>query len=164
MSAARLRRIARVLDLLRRAIPADDLDEYDWSCLRVSVRLVYETEDLGASLQTKGFNDRYFAISYWIESMESGLEFMSWVKALTRIVTERVYAKERRQRSIGKLWEQHHALAQRLSSPKMSPGLRMSLLVELAGIELSLLGHFWWLEASNEEITSRNRLGGTRSK
>jgi hypothetical protein len=111
---------------------------------------VYETEDLGTSLRTERFKDRYFALNYWIESIEGGLEFISWIRALSTLFTERVYAKQRRNRSIGKLWEQHHALAQRLSSPKTNPGLRMSLLVELGGIELALLGHFWWLEGSNE--------------
>jgi hypothetical protein len=146
----RQRKTASVLTLLRDAIPDGELNDEDWGSLKVAARLVYETEDLRVILHGNHTIDRDFCISYWVESMESAIEFLSWVKELASIVKWQTYAKERCDLSIEQLWRQHRLLASRLLSPKLGPERRLSLLVELGGLELSLLGQLWWLEPSSK--------------
>jgi hypothetical protein len=159
---ARQRKVVRVLELFRHSTSPGDLVKKDWSSLRVAARLVYETEDLRMFLHRKRQTDRYFIVDYWLDSMEGGFEFMRWTKCLATITTETTYAKERREIGIEALWDQHRELAKRLLSPKVSPCRRLSLLVELGGIELSLMGHLWWLESSNEETVAGPRNGERR--
>lgn len=155
MQAARQRKVARVLKLFRSAIPIGEFDEKDWASVRVATRLVYETEDLRVALRSKQRSDRDFATSYWIDSMESGIEFMSWVKCLASIVREVTYSKERGG-GIERLWGRHHDMAELLLAPKMSPGRRLSLLVELGGIELTILGNLWWLEPGSNATRAKS--------
>jgi hypothetical protein len=149
----RQRKTARVLILFRNAIPAGELDKEDWGSLKVAARLVYETEDLRVLLHSKRAIDRDLCISHWVESMESAIEFMSWVKALASIVKWQTYAKERLDLSIDELWQQHRLLALRLLGPTLAPERRLSLLVELGGLELSLLGQLWWLKPSSKKAS-----------
>ena len=78
--------------------------------------------------------------------MESEIEFMSWTKALASIVKCQSYRKKRPELSSDELWQRHRLLALRLLSPKLGPERRLSLLIELGGLELSLLGQLRWLE------------------
>lgn len=156
---ARQRKVVRVLELLRNSTSPGDFDRKDWSSLRVAARLVYETEDLRVFLHRKRQTDRNFVVDYWLDSMEGGFEFMRWTKCLATITTEITYAKQRRDIGIEALWDLHCELAKRLLSPRMTPCRRLSLLVELGGIELSLMGHLWWLEFSNEVTVAEPRKG-----
>ena len=153
-------KVAQALALFRRALPAGELDERDWDCLRVSVRLVYETEDLRVLLRSKRKSDRAMAITYWNDSLESGVEFMSWTRCLASIATDITYPSEPRDGRIENLWEQHRELAKALLAKKLTPARRLSLLVELGGIELCLLGQLWWVKPEREaaiQATSAKR-------
>lgn len=134
-----------MLSLFRGAMPPDELDDNDWESLRVAVRVVYETEDLGASLGRKVHRDRDRGISAWSESMEAAITFMSWVRELTNIVTGARYSKSAAV-TVGALWRRHRVLALRLLDAKFPPAKRISMLMELGGIEVSLWGQTWALE------------------
>ncbi len=141
----RQRKVNRVLSLFRAAIPADEFDENDWDSLRVAVRVVYETEELGVVLRRKAIGERIDDVENWSESMEGAITFMSWIREIRQICTGRTYSTTTPV-SVGALWKRHKALAARLITPKLSPGKRMSILVELGGIEVSLWGQVWALE------------------
>jgi hypothetical protein len=132
----------RVLDALRASIPADDFDKNDWDSLRVAIRIVYETEELRVALRRKRSPERTFAVSYWLDSIESGITFMSWTRELADIATGTTYPA-RFPTETSKLWLQHSLLARRLLAIKGTPSERLSMLVELGGIELALAGRFW---------------------
>jgi hypothetical protein len=80
--------------------------------------------------------------------MESGIEFMSWTKCLAAIVRDATYSEPIENNTLESVWKRHHDLAKRLVAPRISPGRRLSVLVELGGIELILLGRFWWVAPS----------------
>ena len=143
--AARHRKVARVLSLLRKAVPAEDFDESDWEALHVAVRIVYETEDLGRLLGWKWTRDRELAISDWSDSMEGAITFMSWIRELTSILTGATYSPGPPV-SVAGLWRRHRVQALRLVDSKLAPAQRMSVLVELGGIEVTLWGQTWALE------------------
>ena len=138
----RSRKITLVLDALRASIPADDFDENDWDALRVAVRIVYETEELRVALRRKRSPERTSAVSYWLDSIESGITFMSWTRELADIVTGTTYPTHFPTEP-SKLWLQHSSLARRLLAIKGTPSERLSMLIELGGIQLALAGRFW---------------------
>jgi len=137
--------LEKVLTLLRTTIPKGELDTDDWDAIRVAVRLVYETEDLRVNLQRKRKLFRDYTISYWSDSMEGAITFMSWIRELTSIVTGVTYSTSTPV-SVGALWRRHRTLALRLLDARLTPAKRMSVLVELGGIEVSLWGQTWALE------------------
>ena len=149
-SRRRQETVNRVLAHLRRGIPAGELDKEDWDSLRVATRIVFETEDLRVLLCSPKPTDVAFAITYWTESVESGIEFMSWTKCLATIVRGTKYPKERCGGSLDELWEHHRVLAARLRVARLRPGTQLSLLAELGGVELSLLGYLWWRKPTGE--------------
>jgi hypothetical protein len=162
MQTPRQRKIKRVMDLFKRAVPAGELDKDDWDSLRVSIRLVYETEELRVLLHGKRRIRRDAAILDWSNSVEACLEFLSWTKCLASIVQDRTYAKERRAYGVEDSWDLHAERAKQLKDPKISANRRISILAELGGIELSILGHLWWLEASHEPPAPREPAGKRR--
>ena len=137
--------VAQALNLFRAAIPAGELEEHDWESIRVAVRVVYETEELGALLHREVTRDRVLGITDWSDSLESAISFMSWVRTLTSIVKDATYSS-RLPVSVPALWRTHRALAVRLLNPKLAPADRLSVLVKLGGIEVSLWGLTWALE------------------
>jgi hypothetical protein len=138
----RERKITRVLDALRAGIPGDDFDKNDWDALRVAIRLVYETEELRGALRRQRSPERTFAISYWLDSIESGITFMSWTRELADLASGTTYPT-RFPAQTSKLWLQHSSLARRLLAAKSTPSERLSMLVELGGLQLALAGRFW---------------------
>jgi hypothetical protein len=143
--SARQRRVDQVLGLLQSGIPADELDDDDWEAFRVAARIVYETEDLGALLGRKATNDRVAEISAWSDSVEGAITFMSWARELAQIVNGVTYARSIPV-GVGALWRRHRTLAAQLLAPKLAPAKRLSVLVQLGGIEVSLWGQTWALE------------------
>lgn len=151
----RQRRVDRVLSLLRRGIPAGELDEHDWDSFRVAARIVYETEDLGAAVGRKVIRDRSEKICDWSDSIDGAITFMTWTRELAQIVTGMTYPATV-PASVAALWRRHHALAKTLLAPKLPPEKRLSVLVQLGGIEVSLWGQTWALRPK------RRRSTGTR--
>jgi hypothetical protein len=140
----RSRKITQVLDALRASIPADDFDKNDWDALRVAIRIVYETEELRVALRRKRSPERTSAVSYWLDSIESGITFMSWTRELADMVTGTTYPNHFPAET-SKLWLRHSSLARRLLAVKVTPSERLSVLIELGGLELALAGRFWAL-------------------
>jgi hypothetical protein len=138
-------KVARVLKLFRDAIAEGDLDDHDWESLRVAVRIVYETEDLGEAVDRRATEDRNLHICNWSDSIEGALSFMSWTRELATVVADMRYSPSRTT-SVGALWRRHRDLASRLVATSLSPAKRLSVLVELGGIEVALWGHTWALE------------------
>lgn len=155
MRTKQQRNVNRVLTLFRAAVPADELDEDDWKSLQVAIRLAYDTEDLRILLHGKRRAGHDDAILRWSYNVEACIEFLSWTKCLASIVHDRTYGKERRSCGVRKLWTLHSQLSKQLLERGMSANRRISLLAELGGIELSLLGHFWWLKPNDEAAASR---------
>lgn len=143
--SARQRKVDKVISLLRSAIPQDELDDSDWESFRVAARIVYETEELGIILGRKVTHDRIAEISAWSDSIEGAITFMSWVKELAQIVSGMTYARSVPV-DVDALWRRHRRLAERLLAPKLAPAKRLSVLVQLGGIEVSLWGQTWALE------------------
>lgn len=139
----RSRRVEKVLRLFRDAVPPGELETNDWESIRVAVRIVYETEELRVSLRPAGSTSRGSAISYWSDSVESGLAFMSWTRELSAIAKGRNYSKPILDLTLEGLWQRHHRSALRLGLLRLTPARRLSLLAELGGIELCLLGRLW---------------------
>jgi hypothetical protein len=160
---SRRSKIARTIALFQRDIPEDELDAHDLGCLRTATRLVFETEDLALLVHSGRAEPLGSALSDWRDSLEAAIEFMSWIRCLAEIVDEQTYPKEARVQSIGALWERHGTLAKRLLDPKLKAERRLSLLVELGGIELRFLGHYWWRRpaASSNPKAPRQRERGT---
>ncbi len=152
-SVERSRKVERVLGLFRAAVPSGELDSHDWDSLRVSVRLVYETEDLKAVLSAEGGANRDLEISYWKESIEAGIEFLSWTNCLASIVRRVTYPKEPWDGTMEGLFARYGRLARRLLWKRMTPGRRISVLVELGGIELSILGGLWWVQPIGHDLS-----------
>lgn len=144
-ASGRHRKVARVLELFREGIPAGEFDEKDWQSLQVAVRVVYETEELGTLLGRRVTRDRSVAVADWSDSLEGAITFMSWVRELTSIVTGVKYSKGLPVSMLA-LWRRHRAQAGKLLGTKLTPAKRLSMLVELGGIEVSLWGHTWSLE------------------
>ena len=126
-------------------MPLDAWADNDWESLRVAIRIVYETEDLGVRLGRRLTQDRDVAISEWSDSLESALSFMSWVRAMRTIVNGVKYSTGL-PATVAALWRRHGRLASKLLESRMTPARRISILVELGGIELCLWGHTWALE------------------
>lgn len=138
----REQKIMQVLDGLRASIPAENFVKDDWDALRVAIRIVYETEELGGTLRRKKSLERTFAVSYWLESIESGIAFMSWTRELADTATGTTYPV-RFPIQTSKLWLRHSSLARELLAIRITPSERLSMLVELGGIEVALAGRFW---------------------
>lgn len=145
--------LERVLSLLRNRIPKGELNAADWDALRVAVRVVYETEELGASLGHKTARARDRGISYWSDSMEGAIEHMSWVRELTSIATG-VACSTSTAVNVSALWRRHRVLARRLLDARLTPTTRMSVLVELGGIEISLWGQMWMMDSLHPSPTT----------
>jgi hypothetical protein len=141
----RREKIEQVLGRFRTGIPSGELDDEDWDSLRVAVRIVYETEELGASVGRTATAERGSAISDWSDSVEGALSFMIWIRELTSIVSGATYPANT-PASVDALWQRHCILAGQLLSLTLTPAERMSVLLELGGIEVSLLGCMWALE------------------
>jgi len=137
--------VEQVLTLLRTTIPEGELNSDDWDALRVAVRVVYETEELGTALGSRPPTVRNDDISMWSDSLEGAITFMSWIRELRSIVTGVTYSTSTPV-SVGALWRRHRTLALRLLDARLTPAKRMSVLVELGGIEVSLWGQTWALE------------------
>lgn len=138
----RSQKISRVLAALRASIPAENFDKKDWEALRVAVRIVYETEEVRIALQRKTSLVRNAAVSYWLDSVESGITFMSWTRELADMAAGTTYS-DLFPTETSQLWLQHASLARRLLVKKASPSERLSALIVLGGIELALAGRFW---------------------
>src|SRR6478752_7479150 len=145
LTSAPQRRVDEVLRLLQSGIPAGELDNKDWESFRVAARIVYETEDLGVLLSRKAINDRVAEICAWSDSIEGAISFMSWTRELAQIVSGMTYATSVPV-GVGALWRRHRTLAERLLAPKLAPEKRLSVLVQLGGIEVSIWGQTWALE------------------
>lgn len=139
---ARLRKIAQVWDAFRASIPANEFNEKDWDALRVAIRIVYETEELKGALRRKRSPERNRAVSYWLDSIESGITFMSWTRELADTATGTTYPLHFPTEP-SKLWVRHSSLARRLLAARATPAERLSMLIELGGIEISLMGRLW---------------------
>jgi hypothetical protein len=161
--SARHRKVEQVVSLFRREIPAGELDDHDWESFRVAVRIVYETEDLGALLGHKATNARELKISVWSDSIEGAITFMSWTRELAHIVTGMVYSKSAPM-NVGALWRRHRVLAQRLLVPGLVAAKRLSVLVELGGIEVSLWGQTWALEPMYHRLAAKRQSGKAARK
>jgi hypothetical protein len=146
LKKTRFRKAAQILQLLRDSVPAGEFDPHDWEAIRVAVRLVFETEDLRKSLSRRRKVGRDFGVSYWSDSVEGALTFLSWVRELTSILQDVAYPSSMPPANLKGAWARHEALALRLPAPNLTPARRLSVLVELGGIELTLLGLLWSLE------------------
>jgi hypothetical protein len=81
----------RVLDALRASVASGYFAKNDWDSLRCAIRIVYETEELRVALRRSMRLGSTFAVSYWLESIESGITFMSWVRELADILEATTY-------------------------------------------------------------------------
>jgi len=97
-------------------------------------------------LRRRMTNDRTLSISNWSDSLEGAITFMSWVRVLTSIVTGVTYPSRVPLNTTG-LWRRHRVLANRLFASGIAPAKRLSVLVELGGLEITLWGLTWALEA-----------------
>ena len=134
----------RILALFRDPDTESELDDEDWASLRVAIRLVLETEVLRTQLQQPESPDSKRALSVWMEALENGIAFMSWVRCLATIATDAERVPFPSEGRVDDLWAAHGDYARRLSEAPMTPGQRISLLTALGGLELAILGHLWW--------------------
>lgn len=130
---------SRVGNLIDPTGQGDEFDKNDWDALRVAIRIVYETEELRVALSRKRLPERTFAVSYWLDSIESGITFMSWTREVADITTGTTYPA-RFPTGVSNLWLPHSSLARHLLAVKRTPSERLSILVELGGIELAFAG------------------------
>lgn len=132
------------MDLFHQAVPAGELDEDDWEAIRVAVRVVRETEQLRASMVRNGHLRRDPVVARWSDSVEGALTFMSWVRQLGAIVTGATHPATLPDR-LSMLLRRHGTLTAMLLEADVSAPQRLSALVELGGIQISLMGKMWAL-------------------
>lgn len=130
--------------LFRSSLPVGDLDKSDWEAIQDAVRVVYETERLRRSIAKKRRYRRDSRVSKWSDIVESALSSMSWVRELHSMATGATHPTEPPSR-LPMLMRRHGTLAARLLNPDRSPARRLSTLVELGGLEISLMGSLWAL-------------------
>lgn len=142
LSSRRSQRLHRAVELLRNGIPRGDLVKDDWEAIQIALRVVYETEQFISKTRRQKWRRRTEAVSQWSDSVEASLTFMSWVRELASIVRDVIHPAAL-PTGLPTLVRRHAVLAGRLLEPKLAPAERMSALLELGGIEVALLGHFW---------------------
>lgn len=128
-------------------------EKKDWDAIGVAVRIVFETERLTSRREIKA-GTRGAEVSSWSDSVEAALSSLSWVRELGGMVAAVTYV-EALPDTLPALIGRHRRVAQRLLADKLSPAQRLSHLVELGGIEVSLMGRVWALRPVHTQKIER---------
>lgn len=143
---ARYRKRDRVLTLMRTGPLREEFTPENWEKIGVAVRLVFETEDFLDELSPRRPVACSLNVSYWLDSLETQMEFLGWARMLAHTVQEVRFSTKPLSGDLRVLRRRHRALSAQLLERRTSEVQRWRALVTLGAIEIALLGILWDLE------------------